>query len=322
MREGPGGAARDGGRTPAEDAALRHGDEDARGQRRRAARSLWAACEALLTEDGRAVNRAMDDLAAAFDCDGVAIHLVGRSGELEPWAARGAWKRKAGDLRDCLTVPLLRADERVGAMDLVAHPGRAWSAPQFALVKTAAGALGAALGARIELKRLRHQPGRDGLTGLPDGQAFRTQLLNELKRSTRSGEPVGLVVLDLDRFDALRRKHGRPAAERVLQEVALVLRLALRESDLLARIGDDTFAALLPSADLAPARRIAERLARSLEEHRFPRVGALAASCGVASAPRCGRDALELIDRAERALDEAKKSGRRRTVSADAAVSH
>ena len=77
---------------------------------RRAARSLWAPCEAMLTEDGLSVNRAMDDLASAFDCDGVAIHLVGRAGTLEPWAARGAWKRAAGDLRDCLSVPLLRGD--------------------------------------------------------------------------------------------------------------------------------------------------------------------------------------------------------------------
>ncbi|NOT34306.1 MAG: GGDEF domain-containing protein [Candidatus Eisenbacteria bacterium] len=300
----------------------RHGDADARGGRRRAARSLWSACEALLQDDGRAVNRALDDLAKAFDCDGVAIHLVGRDGTLEPWSARGAWKRRAGDLRDCLAVPMMRGEERVGVLDLVAHAGRRWSPAQFALVRTAAGALGAALGARIELRRLRTQPGRDTLTGLPDGGAFRIRLGAELQRARRAGEPVAVVVLDLDRFGALRKRYGAAVANRVLAEVALVLRLTLRESDVLARLGSDTFVALLPDADAGPARRCAERLMRALEDHAFARVGALSASCGVAASPRSGRDALELLNHAEAALDVAKKSGRRRSAVAEAGVVH
>src|SRR5262245_21199156 len=100
--------------------ARRAGDAgDASGARRRASRSLWAACEArLAAAEPRALSRALDHLSEAFDFDGVALHVVGSTGELEPWCARGAWRTSAGDLRDCVSVPLLRGPERVGSLDL------------------------------------------------------------------------------------------------------------------------------------------------------------------------------------------------------------
>src|SRR5216117_377728 len=93
---------------------------DDRSSRRRASRSLWSACEAMLAAaEPRMLSRALDQLAAAFDCDGVAMHIVGASGELEPWAARGTWRTAAGDLRGCLSVQLRRGSERVGTLDLL-----------------------------------------------------------------------------------------------------------------------------------------------------------------------------------------------------------
>ena len=69
---------------------------------------------------------------------------------------------------------------------------------------------------------------------------------------------------------------------------------------------------LLPEADVAPALRCSERLRSALEEHRFPRVGRITASFGVAASPRSGVESLELLDATERALTLAKKAGRRR----------
>jgi diguanylate cyclase (GGDEF)-like protein len=302
-------------------AADREGDD--RGLRRRASRSLWNACEALLAAgEPRALNRALDTLTEAFECDGVALHVRAPGGELEPWCARGAWRARSGDLRDCLSVPLMRLGERVGTLDLRARSGRTWTVGQLGLIRTAAGALGSALGARLELQRLRNQPGRDPVTGLPDARAFHARLDDELDRTRRHGVAVGIVTLDLDHFGALDARYGRPVADRVLAEVALTLRLALRESDVLARLGGDQFGVLLPEADLAPARRCAERMRRALEGRRFAGVGHLSASIGVAAAPRCGVDPLELLDVAERALTVAKKSGRRRVVSPDPARTH
>jgi diguanylate cyclase (GGDEF)-like protein len=293
------------------------------GDRRRASRSLWSACEALLAAaEPRALARALDTLARAFDCDGIALHVLSASGKLEPACARGAWKTHAGDLRACVSVPLRRGAERVGTLDLLGRPGQPFRPGQMSLIRTASGALGAALGARLELQRLRTMPGRDALTGLPDAGAFHAVLGAELARTRRHGVPLGLAFVDLDHFGALNARYGRPAGDAVLCEIALVLRLALRESDVLARVGDDQFAVLLPETDLAPARRVAERLRHALEDHRFARVGRVTASIGVTASPRGGLESVELLAGGDRALAMAKKAGRRRVTAFEATPVH
>ena len=285
-------------------------------ERRRASHSLWAACEALLSAaDPRALGRSLDRLSEAFECDGVALYAVGASGALEPWCARGDWRPTPGDLRDCMSIPLFRSDQRVGTLDLQARAGQRWSAPQLTLIRTAAGALGAALGARIELEQLRRQPGRDPVTGLPDASTFHTRVGEELARARRYGLPVAVAVIDLDHFGALNERYGRDSGDAALAEVALMLRLQLRDTDIVARLSGDTFGLLLPETDAGPALRCARRITRAIEEHSFARVGRITVSAGVASGPLDGMESLELIDQADRSLSLAKKSGRRRVVA-------
>ena len=285
-------------------------------ERRRASRSLWAACEALLSAaDPHALTRALDQLSEAFECDGVALYAVGAAGTLEPWCARGDWRPTPGDLRDCMSIPLFRNDQRVGTLDLQARKGQRWLAPQMTLIRTAAGALGAALGARIELELLRRQPGRDPVTGLPDASTFHARVAEEMSRARRHGLPVAVAIINLDHFGALNTRYGRETGDAALAEVALMLRLLLRDTDIVARLGGDTFGLLLPETDAGPALRCAQRVTRAIEEHSFARVGRMTASAGVASGPIDGVDSLELLDHADRSLGLAKKSGRRRAVA-------
>jgi diguanylate cyclase (GGDEF)-like protein len=291
--------------------------------RRRASRFLWSACEALLgASEPRTLNRALDALRSAFECDGVALHAVGPSGAIEPWCARGSWQTGAGDLRDCMSVPLARGDERVGTLELLASPGKSWQPAQLALIRTAAGTLGAALGARLELQRLRQLPGRDALTGLPDGPAFAARITEELARARRHALPASVVVIDIDRLGAVNERFGRETGDAVLAETALVLKLALRESDIVARLGGDDFGLLLPETDRESALRCADRVRRALEEHRFDRAGHVSASAGVAACPQDGAEAVELLGAAEKALGLAKKAGRRRVVVASPSAVH
>jgi diguanylate cyclase (GGDEF)-like protein len=294
------------------------------GDRRVASGCLWDACEALLASqaDPEALPRSLDSLLAAFECDGVALHAIGPQGRLEPWSARGNWQAIAGDLRECIGVPLFRGRERVGALDLRGKRGQRWRPDQQSLVRTASGALGAALGARLELERLRRAPGRDPITGLADGKAFHQRLLEEFSRSQRGGTPLAVVTIDLDHFAALNARCGRPAGDQVLAECALVLKVALRDGDFLSRLSGDEFGVVLPDCDLAPARRLADRLRHAIEEHRFARAGRLSCSAGVASAPRDGLDATELLSASELALGIAKKAGRRRTAASGPSHTH
>ena len=294
------------------------------GDRRAASGCLWDACEALLSApaDPQAHPRALDSLLLAFDCEGVSLHAFGPSGQLEPWCARGDWANVPGELRECMGVPLFRGRERVGALDLRARRGQRWTPDQLALVRTASGALGAALGARQELDMLRRQPGRDAITGLADARAWQHRLVDEIGRSERTGQPLGIALLDLDHFEGVNARYGAASGDAVLAECALVLKLTLRDGDFLARMSGDQFAVVLADCDLAPARRLAERLRHAIEEHRFPRAGKLSVSAGVAAAPRDGLDATELLAAAEQALALAKKSGRRRTAANGPAHAH
>ncbi len=286
-------------------------------ERRRASRSLWQACESLLSAsaDPRQLGRALETLRGAFGCDGVALHVRGPEGAIEPWCARGRWQTPAGDLRDCVSMPLLSGGERLGALDLLGRPGQHWTPAQLGLIRTASGALGAALGARLELERLRHQPGRDPATGLPDERAFNARLTQELSRARRHGLPIAIALVELDHFAALRGRYGRVVADGALAEASLVLKLALRDSDILARLSAGRFAALLPETQTTPAVRCAERLRRRLEDHRFARVGRVSATAAVATSPRDGLEPLELLEAVGRALAVARKSGRRRVAA-------
>jgi diguanylate cyclase (GGDEF)-like protein len=269
-----------------------------------------------------ALERALDALMQAFDCDGVALHARTAEGDISPWCARGDWERTPGDLREAIGVPLFRGRERVGALDLLARKGQRWRPEQMSLVRTASGALGAALGARLELDQLRRQPGRDPITGLADARAFHHRLVEEMGRAEHNGVPLAVVTLDLDHFAAINERFGEATGDLVLAESALVLKLALREGDFVARLGGDEFGVVLPDCDLAPARRLAERLRHALEDHRFPRAGKLSVSAGVAASPRDGMDPTELLGAAERALGLAKKAGRHRTAASGPTHTH
>ncbi len=127
---------------------------------------------------------------------------------------------------------------------------------------------------------------------------------------------VAVAVIEPDHFDGLRSRYGDEVAGKVLAEAALFLKLALRESDIVGRHGRDGFAVLLPETDALPALRAADRARRSLEGHRFARVGRISVSVGVAASPRDGMEGGELMQHASRALSVAKKSWRRRVVAA------
>jgi len=272
-------------------------------ERRRASRSLWQACETLLSAwaDPRALGRALETLRRAFDCDGVALHARGPEGVIEPWCARGKWQTRPGDLRDCVSMPLQSRGDTLGTLELLGRPGQRWTSAQLGLVRTASGALGAALGARFEL----------------DQRAFNLRLTEELSRARRHGLPLAVAHVEVDHFGALRERYGREVADAALAEASLVLKLALRDSDVLARLSGGRFAALLPETQSTPAVRCADRLRRTLEDHRFARVGRVSATAAVATSPRDGLETVEVLEAVSRALVVARKSGRRR-VSAPA----
>ncbi len=146
----------------------------------------------------------------------------------------------------------------------------------------------------------------DPLTGLPNRRVWEEQLPVEIARAYRGGEPLSLLVIDLDNFKAVNDSHGHQAGDRVLKEVAASWRDVVRPTDLIARFGGDEFVVLLPGASTAAAVHLAERLRAAMPREL---------TCSVGVVEWAGDEPDQFLARADLALYEAKAEGRNRTAA-------
>jgi diguanylate cyclase (GGDEF)-like protein len=167
-------------------------------------------------------------------------------------------------------------------------------------------------------KRLRKLSITDGLTGLFNHRHVHELLRDEWERSLRSGEPVGVAMLDLDRFKSINDTYGHPTGDVVLYETARIISETAREIDMVGRYGGEEFIAILPNTDEDAAAHFAERVREAVEAHLYrdeENEIRMTVSCGVASAPLEGTDSPEaLLKMADEALYSAKTSGRNRVI--------
>lgn len=158
---------------------------------------------------------------------------------------------------------------------------------------------------------------RDGLTGLANQRQFRLVLDRELDRVSRTGEPLALLLIDIDHFKRINDRHGHPAGDQVLMAMARMLESGVRPMDTVARIGGEEWAIVLPSSLPAHACGTAERLRAEIEHAPVFLEGGTPVeytiSCGVAAAaPWAATSTTGLIAEADRALYAAKRAGRNR----------
>ena len=156
----------------------------------------------------------------------------------------------------------------------------------------------------------------DPLTQIANRRAFDQRLSMEMDISARSGLPLALLALDVDCFKAYNDNYGHPAGDSALQTVAEVMRLsASRPSDLVARLGGEEFAILLPNTGLAGAEALAKRLCSTLAQrhivHAYSAVADhLTASVGITVAG--DESTYSLVARADQAVYQSKSLGRNR----------
>ncbi|MBV9816845.1 MAG: PAS domain S-box protein [Solirubrobacterales bacterium] len=152
----------------------------------------------------------------------------------------------------------------------------------------------------------------DSLTGLANRHVLQDALAREAGRRASDSPQLALVLLDLDRFKAVNDEHGHQAGDHVLIEVARRLSRVIRAGEVLARVGGEEFAWLLPASSVPDALAAAERAREAISSRPFGDVGSLTISAGVALLPT-PTDGDALYRLADRALYAAKQSGRDRT---------
>jgi len=171
--------------------------------------------------------------------------------------------------------------------------------------------VGMAIATASERERLIRLALEDPLTGLVNHRVFHDRLAEEVARAARHSHALALVLVDLDGFKRINDRFGHPAGDLVLAEVARCLERATREGDVLARLGGNEFAWLLPNSDLVGAHTVAERVRAAVADRPIAGVGQVTVSLGVCDQTRA-RDGQELLAHADRALYWAKHQGRDR----------
>jgi len=163
----------------------------------------------------------------------------------------------------------------------------------------------------------------DALTGLHNRRYLDNHMKVLFARATARGRPLSVCITDIDRFKSVNDTHGHDAGDEVLKEVAARIRSTVRGADLACRFGGEEFVVVMPDTDSAAAALIAERLRNIIEQTPFvlKSTGAslnITASLGIACSRSGAETPEQLLKQADRALYDAKNSGRNRVVAAAA----
>jgi diguanylate cyclase (GGDEF)-like protein len=252
----------------------------------------------------------VEDLAAA------AIGAVSDADAVQLRVGNRAVVGPQGELEDAAKAPLRIADSTW--LLVVRDPKR----PDVSLPLLLAGvgiSVAALLGALIlvwsrneRMQELRREASQDPLTGLKNRRRFNEDLELAMARARRERTTGAILMLDLDYFKRVNDSHGHPAGDRLIKEVADVLRKRSRASDTLARLGGDEFAVVLPRCTVGEAQLAAEGIARAIREHQ-PQEGGdpVTASIGVAMFGDHARSSIaSVISEADSAMYAAKDGGR------------
>ena len=208
-----------------------------------------------------------------------------------------------------LCVPIKFRDELKGACYL--EKGEPFDSEEISVLR----AVMDQIALSSENKKLHELAITDGLTKLFAHRHFQFRLQQEIDRAARYRHPLTLIMLDIDHFKDLNDQYGHQTGDRVLVEVARLIRQACREIDIVARYGGEEFALVLPETDLAGGILVAERLRSRIDGceilHQRLKIR-VTVSLGVASFPAQANSKESLILAADQAMYRSKEKGRNR----------
>ncbi len=176
---------------------------------------------------------------------------------------------------------------------------------------------------RQNLEVVRREALTDALTSIPNRKFFESRLREAARDAIESGEPLSLLIADIDRFKQFNDTYGHPLGDQVLRLVARTLTDSVKGRDTPARYGGEEFAIILPQTRLKDAVGLANQIRNTIMRRRIVRkntgddFGTITLSIGV-SCYRPGEPLLQTVRRADDALYQAKRAGRNRVVAEDA----
>jgi diguanylate cyclase (GGDEF)-like protein len=216
-------------------------------------------------------------------------------------------------LGSLLMLPLVARGRSIGLMEIVDTADREFEPHDVEFCQALCDVVATAIHNAQLYEQVKEMAMRDGVTQLYNRHCFEEQLAAAVARSGRSGEPLALLVIDLDGLKRINDLGGHPAGDEALRAAADALRGSCRLGDVPCRLGGDEFALILPGADVAAAQLVAERAQRRLYELGK---GQYSFSGGVALSGETLATPYELYRTADIAAYRAKTAGGARTLVA------
>ena len=229
--------------------------------------------------------------------------LVIADAELDVRTAQNPLVTGQPHIRFYAGAPLVTPEKaRLGSLCIIDRQPRRFDEREMAILKSLAGLV-------MKEMELRRQTEHDWLTGAASRQAFQNTVERLVERM--APKSIGLISFDIDHFKQVNDRFGHVAGDRVLIEVVEVCRGALRDGDVISRLGGEEFAVLLPDATTNSALVVAERLRQAIENSRRPEVDVpITASFGVTMLEQSDLGLADPLRRADKALYRSKANGR------------
>jgi diguanylate cyclase (GGDEF)-like protein len=216
-------------------------------------------------------------------------------------------------MRGLVMLPLIAKGQAIGLIELVSVGPPTTESGRLTLATTMAHEAAMALENARLYETARNLADRDPLTGFFNHRYLHERLAEEVVRAVRTHRPLSVVMLDLDDFKLVNDSFGHLYGDGVLVHVAELIRSSLRASDVPARYGGDEFALILPETTFEDAAGVAARMLAAFRDSPFSSDGRvpfpIGASIGIATYPRDGRSATDLLAVADRGLYDAKAAG-------------
>jgi diguanylate cyclase (GGDEF)-like protein len=272
-----------------------------------------------------AVNSATAELRRNVRTHSMAFSGVPSTGHAREVAERIAFRlRNAYGLRNTLAAPLHSERGLAGAIVLSRRTDDVWPDAAVRLLNSAANEASAAL-ARVYSQQAAESEARtDQLTQMPNRRYF-DEYCKLLTSRRRSADRVAILAVDVDHFKKVNDVYGHLIGDAVLRAVAGAISMSVRDEDVPVRYGGEEFVVLLRNPAEGVALEIGERIRRNVRETDLSHAGIdhpVTVSVGVAAGERAGEPIEDIVERADRALYAAKRTGRDRVVeswSADVA---
>ena len=220
---------------------------------------------------------------------------------------------KKGRFKSLAALSIMAKEKIIGVLGIGSHSHRQFPDWEVRMLGTIANQIGMAIENARLYEHALELAFTDGLTGLYNRRYFIDQIEREFIRSQRNKAPLSLIMVDLDELKAINDRFGHHVGDSFFQEVARIVKVNTRGSDVAARWGGDEFMLLVPGTDRKDASKIAERIRAEVERYKLKLEGeevGITISAGIVCCPDHAAVVADLLKKADQAMYNAKRGGK------------